>query len=172
MKPPLTIHSAKADHVVAGFGAHVLALWTGTPSVFGAQQVEIAVLEAAKASPGRAVYFAVLRWPLALPDALVRAIFIRLGRRVDRDLSCIAVVVEGAGFWASALRGVVLGLGLSAAVPFPLRCYSSLGEAADWVIPRQRRLGAEIGTLAEIAEAFATMEGLRINAERAAAGRP
>src|SRR4051812_48218808 len=118
----LTVCSEGADHIVATFGDHVLAVWTGQPTVRGAEQLERAVLKAVQMNRGRAAYFAILRRSLVMPESAVRSVYVRLGRKVGRDLGCIAVVVEGSGFRASGLRALVTGLGLAAAAKFPLRC--------------------------------------------------
>jgi hypothetical protein len=154
---PPTIRSSDRTHVLAVWRGHVLGVWDERPHVHAARRFEALLLELLEAQPGRTAYLAMLPATLALPDADVRDAFARAGQRAGQRLTCIAAVVEGAGFRAASVRAMVTGIGLMARARFPLRCFASLDEAARWAASELERAGGRLGTPAEVAEAFAPL---------------
>lgn len=152
-----TIISADGDHVVAEWQGHTLAMFGRNVTVEGAQSLRRTVVRLARANPGRSAYLSMLHASLEIPSEAVRSVYVQLGREIDGQLNCIAVVVGGAGFTAAALRAVVTGIGIAARVSFPLRTFSTLDVAAAWVRSRVASAGAELGTDVEIKRAFAMM---------------
>jgi hypothetical protein len=65
-----------------------------------------------------------------LPEAEVRDHFIEAMRRHESALACVAVVVEGTGFGASAMRSFVTGLHWLAPRSFHFGLHSSVAEVA------------------------------------------
>jgi hypothetical protein len=63
-----------------------------------------------------------------LPEAKVREYFVQAIRHHETDLACVAVIVEGSGFWASALRSFVTGLYWLAPRSFDFRLHGSVDE--------------------------------------------
>ncbi len=53
--------------------------------------------------------------------------------RERAGLKAWANVVEGAGFWASAVRGITTTLLLVARPDFPLKTFADVGAAAEWL---------------------------------------
>lgn len=67
-----------------------------------------------------------------LPDAEVRDY---AAKKQSEDVEGVighAVVVDGEGFWAGAIRGILAGLYLVSRSPFPRRVFSSNIEALEW----------------------------------------
>jgi hypothetical protein len=54
-----------------------------------------------------------------------------------------AMVYEGTGFRAAAVRGVIIGVGLLAQMPFPHRTFATVAEASEWISGRAREAGAD-----------------------------
>ena len=80
-----------------------------------------------------------------LPDGAARTGFEGLMREFSRELACVAVVVGGDGFWASALRAMVTGLWQAVPHKFEMRICGSCEEAANWLCPRHlERTGTHI----------------------------
>jgi hypothetical protein len=92
-------------------------------------------------SPGRRVSFVhLIPDKLALPDAEARSAFIRLMKDYQSDLACIAIVVGGTGFWASAMRNAIIGLRVFAPRSFEFRLHGSVEEVVEWLPAAHRKL--------------------------------
>lgn len=61
------------------------------------------------------------------------------------ELACVAVVVGGTGFWASAMRNAVIGLRVFASRGFELRLHGSADEVVAWL--QRGRLSTELDLL-------------------------
>ena len=59
------------------------------------------------------------------------------------DLRCMAVVLEGEGFWASALRSTVTNLRQGNTSSFALKLFSSLEQVAEW-LPAEHLVGTGV----------------------------
>jgi hypothetical protein len=153
------------DAIIAAWRGHVLALWHGTSTVTAAERLERVALDCARKNPGRVAYLALINASVPLPDAGARAVYARLGRELGTRMACIAVVVEGRGFVASAMRAAITGIGLTARVSFPLACFAELDEAAQWASQNVARRGGVLGSASEVGAAFAALrQGRQRNA--------
>lgn len=74
-----------------------------------------------------------IRDGLGLPDADARAGFVRMMTERSNELACVAVVVGGTGFWASAMRNAVIGLRVFAPRKFELRLHGTTDEVVKWL---------------------------------------
>jgi hypothetical protein len=68
-----------------------------------------------------------------LPPAHIREELGKVTKRYANRLACVCHVVEGSGFWASALHGFLTGLHWIARGPFRLHICSDIPAAARWV---------------------------------------
>jgi hypothetical protein len=68
-----------------------------------------------------------------LPDKIVREQLSQVTNRHSKHLACVCHVVEGSGFWASALHSFLTGLHFLARGPFKLHICSNLPAAARWL---------------------------------------
>ncbi|HMI94776.1 MAG TPA: hypothetical protein VK509_25555, partial [Polyangiales bacterium] len=75
----------------------------------------------------------------ALPSADARAVFVELMKEMQGDLACLAVVIEGGGFWASAMRSAIIGLGMMAPKALPFRALGSLDDLSAWLPGEHKR---------------------------------
>ena len=66
-----------------------------------------------------------------LPEASVRSYFIDTIQASEHELASVAVVVEGSGFWASAVRSFVTGLHWLAPRSFDFRLHGATAEVID-----------------------------------------
>ncbi|HZS40192.1 MAG TPA: hypothetical protein VFF06_25350 [Polyangia bacterium] len=67
------------------------------------------------------------------PPSEVRGALARILTEFGHELKCSAVVHEGSGFRAAAVRGVVTGLTLLARQPFPHKVFATVDEASAWM---------------------------------------
>ncbi len=70
-----------------------------------------------------------------LPTSEAREEFAALTKRYSKQLACVGTVLEGSGFWASAIRSVIVGVRLVSGQPFDMQIYSSIDELSEW-LPR------------------------------------
>jgi len=72
------------------------------------------------------------------PDAGVPSRSARAGLRAisvqhDEHIKCVAAVLDGGGFWASAVRAALNGIVMTADVKFVPRLYGNLDGLLDWL---------------------------------------
>jgi hypothetical protein len=80
-----------------------------------------------------------------LPTPTARAGFIELMKQHGDRLACVAIVVGGTGFLASAMRSLMTGMRLLAPRSFNYRLHGSTDEVVEW-LPAEHlaRTGEEI----------------------------
>ena len=84
-------------------------------------------------APGQRVSWVhIIRDQAGLPDTAARSGFARVMREQHDELGCVAVVVGGTGFWASAMRNAVIGLRVFAPRKFELRLHGAIEEVVEW----------------------------------------
>ena len=69
---------------------------------------------------------------LPLPEADTREALLALSRTYKQITACVAVIIAGGGFWASAIRGFVTGIRVLAPREFDVRMYKSISELLSW----------------------------------------
>lgn len=80
-----------------------------------------------------------------LPDNAVRDELTALMRTRAEQRGCIGVVLDGGGFWASALRSLITGMRVLTPRSFELRIMSSSEEIARWLpSPHFKKTGRHI----------------------------
>jgi hypothetical protein len=68
-----------------------------------------------------------------LPDKVVREKLRQVSEHHAKNVACVCHVVEGSGFWASALQSFLTGLHWISQRSFSLHICSDIGAAAQWV---------------------------------------
>jgi hypothetical protein len=95
-----------------------------------------------------------------LPPADVRDELGKVTKRHANRLACVCHVVEGSGFWASALHGFLTGLHWLSRGPFRLHICSDIPTAARWVpAPHGEVTNVPIG-VAELEEVLRSVRRL------------
>jgi hypothetical protein len=81
-----------------------------------------------------------------LPDSATRAELDRMTDGFAKSLSCVATVLEGSGFWASAMHSFITSIHWVARRPFKVRIGSTLSDAAAWIpTPHYERTRVRVG---------------------------
>jgi hypothetical protein len=92
-------------------------------------------------------YIHVIRDRVKLPDADARTGLIEVMRVYEARTACVAIVVGGSGFWASAMRNAVIGLRVVAPRSFEYRLHAEPSEVLEWLPQAHRkRSGIDIPT--------------------------
>lgn len=113
--------------------------------VWATQAIEPHVQEMAKLADvigrthlrGSNVTLAINRAPLPTYDA--RRGIHELTRRYEKTIVCSATLIEGGGFWSSAVRSLVTSLHLIGRWSFELKTFSDIDSLAAWVAPIHAR---------------------------------
>ncbi|HVW30292.1 MAG TPA: hypothetical protein VHC69_33270 [Polyangiaceae bacterium] len=71
----------------------------------------------------------------ALPDSATRAELDRLTNKYAKDLAVMGTVIEGTGFWASAMTSFITSLHWMSRKPFKVRTASDAADIANWAPP-------------------------------------
>lgn len=74
---------------------------------------------------------------LPTPDA--RARLGEIAKRYDKHLLCVAILLRGDGFWASAVRSALTGIVLLAPRAYTLRFYGEPGELSRFITEQVAR---------------------------------
>lgn len=155
-------HSSRAALELAGEYPGVLAVsawknlgicsWTGG-ATGPAVDALVQAMEKVRVPGQRSSWVHLIREGLPLPDGGARTNFIRLMKERQDELACVAIVVGGTGFWASAMRNAVIGLRVFAPRTFEYRLHGSPGEVVEWLPQAHRdKTGVELPseTLAQL----------------------
>jgi hypothetical protein len=70
-----------------------------------------------------------------LPTSEARDTLIRETKRYSKDLACVGTVLEGSGFWASAVRSFIVGIRVVVPRTFEMQTYASIAELVAWLPP-------------------------------------
>jgi hypothetical protein len=80
-----------------------------------------------------------------LPTSEARDKLIALMGDFSGNVACIGTVLEGSGFWASAVRSFIVGMRLLAPRTFEMQIYARLAELTTWMVgPHAARTGVEL----------------------------
>jgi hypothetical protein len=80
-----------------------------------------------------------------LPDAGARDVLAKIMRDSAKSVACVTVIIDGDGFWASALRSFVTGLRVLAPGSIDLHAHASIAEVLAWLPPEHfKRAGTHV----------------------------
>jgi hypothetical protein len=89
---------------------------------------------------------------LPLPEADTRQALLDLSRAYTQLTACVAVIIAGGGFWASAIRDFVTGIRVLAPRDFDVRMYKSVSELLGWFPDEHARKTSVLLDPGELAE--------------------
>lgn len=70
---------------------------------------------------------------MRIPESDVRDVVVQLTRDSAPHVACVAVILNGTGFWASAIRSFLTGLRVLAPRSFDIHVHTSVAEVIDWL---------------------------------------
>ncbi len=130
------------DHLTATWGPVFITLWKKEARVDAARAIQFALRDFAASTPtGRVACLTVIEAKAELPSKDARIAVANLLRFNAESIVCSLNVMEGEGFRAAAVRGVVTGISLVARQPFPHRTSASVALAASWVATSMQKEG-------------------------------
>lgn len=123
-----------ADHAMSWTDSVALIVWRRRTTPEGVEAVTW-VLDRAIAASRAAGVVIVVEPDATPPDSSVRRALAEAFERSSSEIRGVAVIVEGGGFHASMVRGVVTGLALLARYPYPYRVFASANLGVSWLHP-------------------------------------
>lgn len=155
----VVIAAQAPGHYVFGSWSNVLiAYWQHQADGASIKHLVSVCDELVKAHPHGISIIHMVREGAGLPDAAAREGLARMGDRFAHETACLAVVLMGAGFWASALQSVITGIRLIAPPrPSLMRFARDLDELESWFAQEHLRRS---GTRLEPAKLTALLRSL------------
>ncbi|MFO0756041.1 MAG: hypothetical protein U0359_06100 [Byssovorax sp.] len=129
----LTVHLMDANHCLATYGPLFFALWGEETTRDGVEPIVSLGKTLASAYPAGILSLSVVASNSRPPSSEVRALIastIHALKNVKRS----AVVVDGTGFLAAMVRGVVTGLQALQRAPYPHQVFGSVDVAIGWLL--------------------------------------
>ncbi|MET0595143.1 MAG: hypothetical protein ABW133_20755 [Polyangiaceae bacterium] len=117
----------------------LVSIWEAQGTIVAVDRMLDAVAAMPRISPKRSDIY-VIAEGARLPESGVRDHFVEVIQSHSADLACVAVVVEGSGFWASALRSFVTGLHWLAPRSFDFKLHGSIDDVITHLPPVHERL--------------------------------
>lgn len=111
-----------------------IAVWEKSASRGAVERLDRTVPARLKALSQRLSTVHIATPTAGVPGADVRAAFAETAKRWGHTTGCVSVVIEHAGFAASALRSAVTGIQLVSGAAFPMRAHKSIDEAVPWFV--------------------------------------
>jgi hypothetical protein len=141
--------SEDAHHLTFTWGPLLGTLWKRETHVTAVEALKTILRSLAATVPNKKVgVLTIVAADAPLPSAEARSALVELFHDSAEAVVCSAVVFEGSGFRASAVRSVATGLALLARQPFPHRIFANTRTAFNWTETEMlREVGMPIDVL-------------------------
>tara|TARA_B100001750_G_scaffold232269_1_gene231234 strand:+ start:340 stop:798 length:459 start_codon:yes stop_codon:yes gene_type:complete len=128
------VHAVALDptHVLGTADQLLVCVWRGLTTAAAMEEVARTAKRMAFESAPFAMV-AIFEANAVLPGTRARREMTDLFRSIGDAVSCSAVVFEGHGYRAAAVRGMMRGLSLAARQPFPHEVFDDVPAAATWM---------------------------------------
>lgn len=127
------LHDVTRDHIVLTWDRCVGVIWRRETTARGVEALSAAYRDHASRYPSGVYLLTIIEPGAPMPAPAEResiAVFLRMcGGRTRMS----AVVIEGSGFRAAAVRSVVTGMAMLVRLPYPHEIFGSLEQAARWL---------------------------------------
>jgi hypothetical protein len=129
LDPPALVYET-AGLVKAQWRNVAIHLWSAKATAAMVMKLDELSVAFVKAHPRGVSSVHIITEGTPLPDRAVRDALRALTNKYAKNLACVCNVVEGAGFWASALHSFLTGLHFGPRDPFEVHICSTLAMAA------------------------------------------
>lgn len=129
----------------------LIVAWPPEPDLVAVQRFKrvIETLMGEKPDKGSSVHL--VAEGTAVPNGEARAALIDMMQNNTDGLECLSVVLNGHGFWASALRSVIVGMRMVTTRSYALAFHGDTASAAKWLAQEVRTRGGVAFDAAELA---------------------
>ncbi len=153
-----------AEHgvVLGTWRQFFFVIYTGALSTASTARMNLEYRRFRRDHADPAAFLCVVEEQTPLPSTAVREGIAELLKAGAGHVRATALVQEGSGFRAAAVRGVTTGLSLLARQPFPLHVFASATAASAWLVESFPDVGA-----ASLADALAEVRSAARSSSRA-----
>jgi hypothetical protein len=127
------IHELTEDHLVLTWERCVGVVWKRETTIAGMAKVEAVFKEQLTRYQTGLYLLTVIEEGASLPPAEAREAVAIFLRTAAGKIRMSAVVHEGSGFRAAAVRSVVTGLSMLVRLPYPHEIFATVEQAAKWL---------------------------------------
>ena len=147
------------DHLIYSQGRLLVAVWKLETRPDAVKQlVQFAADLAARLGPPRFCLLVIVEESAIPPPAAVRADLATMLRLSTPHLIRFATVIEGTGFRAAAVRGVMTSIAVLSRQEFPHRVFSNAETALLWLV---EGLSTELGPAPGVGELVRALDDVR-----------
>lgn len=133
------------EHLIATFQNVIVTVWGTRSTVATIEHLDSAAHQLWARHPTGISSLHLILHSEGMPDGAARAALNKLTDVHAPHLACVATLVQGSGFWASAMRGLLTSLHFLVRRPFKARICASLEEMASWLVePHARMTGVTL----------------------------
>jgi|RhiMethySRZTD1v2_1073278.scaffolds.fasta_scaffold12487_10 hypothetical protein len=143
--------------VMATWKNLMVVAWAKAATLEISKKLETASVELIRAYPQGISSVHVIFDKTPLPAADARNHLREITERYAANLACVGTVIDGGGFWASAMRSFLTSLHWLSRRPFKAHYASSIAELADWLPPPHAQKTGVIIQPAEFATVMAQL---------------
>lgn len=97
---------------------------------------------ARSAASGRGSIVHLVNERVGLPQSATRPVLAKMMENTE-PLACVSVVIEGSGFWASAVRGFLTGMRLLGPSTFRIHEHATIADVVAWLPAEHEKLSGE-----------------------------
>jgi len=112
----------------------LIVVWTTASTVALVEQLSRQSVQFHKSHPGGVSVIHIIAKGPPLPEPEVRERFSELLGKNPKTLACVGVLLEGRGFWASAIRSFLVGLRVVSPRSVQMQAFSTAAEVATWIV--------------------------------------
>ena len=124
----VVLDAEPGEFAVGAWKNVLIVVWRTQATAPLVERLDRAIASLASRQPGLRSNVHVIAEGAALPTPEARAGFVALMKRNADQLACISIVVDGRGFWSSALRAALTGIRLVTPRSFHYRLVASVEE--------------------------------------------
>lgn len=132
------------DYCIATWAGIFILIWRNETTMDGVRALNERWDDFIRTHPSGAGVITIVEPDAPFPEAHVREALANFMRRSSSSMKSSAVVHEGTGFRAAAVRGVVTGLTLLARQPFPHRIFATVPDGCRWLAGSLRETAPEL----------------------------
>jgi len=134
MNKPTILHS-DPDLSVATLEHSLVCVWHGDTTTSGVSRITRELNMFSASHPRGFGLITLVEAKASMPETAERNAIAELLRSFGEKIAASALIFEGEGFRAAAVRSVVAGLNLLARQPYPHKVFGTSEEASNWLAP-------------------------------------
>lgn len=135
----LRLASVPGQYAFYRWGNVAINIWLAQPNGVMVECLRDLTAQAARSLPEGISSIHWLVEGVGLPTGAARAGLRDLSEEYREWIAAVGVVIDGGGFWASALRSAVNGIAMASDTRFVPRLYSNVDGLVDWLPEAHRR---------------------------------